>query len=108
MIHPKLVPSLLLVGALAFGVATTPAKAQVNLGSGIVINDIDVTGVAIDPVTGIMQFSRARYPRCVPGPRVVRHRAATGSRPNPWPFVLAQWRRRGGRQYDEIRSAGVL
>jgi hypothetical protein len=54
MIHPKLVPSLLLVGALAFGVATTPAKAQVNLGSGIVINDIDLTGVAIDPVTGIL------------------------------------------------------
>lgn len=50
----KFVPSLLLAGVLAFGMTATPAKAQVNLGSGIVINDINLTDVAIDPVTGVL------------------------------------------------------
>jgi hypothetical protein len=54
MIRSKLVPALLLVAALAVGTTATPAKAQVNLGSGLVINDINLTGVAIDPVTGIL------------------------------------------------------
>lgn len=54
MVTSKLVPSLLLAGALAFGFAATPAQAQVNLGSGLVINDIDLEGVAIDPLTGIL------------------------------------------------------
>jgi hypothetical protein len=54
MIHSKLIPSLLLVGALALGFTSTPARAQVNLGSGIVINDIDLQGVAIDPLTGVL------------------------------------------------------
>src|SRR3954470_24645182 len=54
MVRLKLVPSLLLMGALALGFTATPARAQVNPGSGVVINDINLTGVAIDPVTGIL------------------------------------------------------
>jgi hypothetical protein len=54
MVTSKLITPLLLAGTLALGLAATPAKAQVNLGSGIVINDIDLEGVAIDPVTGIL------------------------------------------------------
>jgi len=54
MIHGKLIPSLLLVGALALGFTSTPARAQVAPGSGVVINDINLTGVAIDPVTGVL------------------------------------------------------
>jgi hypothetical protein len=54
MIRSKLVPSLLVVAALACATAAAPAKAQVNLGSGLVINNINLTGVAIDPVTGIL------------------------------------------------------
>ena len=54
MVKSKLVPSLLLLGALTFSLPATPAQAQVDLGSGIVINDIDLEGVAIDPVTGIL------------------------------------------------------
>jgi hypothetical protein len=54
MIHPKLLTSLLLVGALALGFTSTPARAQVAPGSGVVINDINLTGVAIDPVTGVL------------------------------------------------------
>src|SRR5215212_9744302 len=49
----KLIPSLV-VAAIAVGMTTTPAKAQVNLGSGVVINDIDLEGIAFDPVTGIL------------------------------------------------------
>ena len=54
MIHPKLLPSLLLVGALALGFTSTPARAQVAPGSGVVINNIDLQGIAIDPVTGVL------------------------------------------------------
>ena len=52
MFHRKVIPSLLLAGALAMGVCTTPAKAQVNLGSGIVINDLDLQGVQV--VDGVL------------------------------------------------------
>jgi hypothetical protein len=51
MVRSKLASALLLVAALAFGMMTTPAKAQVNPGSGLVINDINLTGVAYNAVT---------------------------------------------------------
>jgi hypothetical protein len=54
MIRYTLIPSLLLMGALALGFTATPARAQVNIGSGIVVNDLNLTGVSIDPVTGIL------------------------------------------------------
>jgi len=54
MIRSKLIPSLLLMGALALGFTATPARAQVNPGSSVVINQVNLTGVAIDPVTGIL------------------------------------------------------
>jgi len=54
MIHPKLLTSLLLVGALALGFTSTPARAQVAPGSGVVIDNVDLTGVAIDPVTHVL------------------------------------------------------
>jgi len=44
----------LLVTALAVGVTTTPAKAQINLGSGVVIENIDLEGVAYDAVNGLL------------------------------------------------------
>jgi len=56
MVHPKLVPSLLLVGALAFGVAITPARAQVNLGSGVVINDINIDPADLELADGVLQL----------------------------------------------------
>lgn len=52
MINRTLIPSLLLVGALALGLATAPARAQVNLGSGIVINDLDLQDVQV--VDGVL------------------------------------------------------
>ena len=54
MTSRKFIPALLLVGALALGFTSTPARAQVAPGSGVVINNIDLTGVAIDPVTGVL------------------------------------------------------
>jgi len=51
MSFTKLVPSLLLA-ALAVGVAAAPAKAQTNLGSGLVIDNVDLTGVNFDAATG--------------------------------------------------------
>ena len=54
MVKTKLVSSLLLMSALAVSFAPARAQAQLNLGSGIVITDIDLEGVAIDPVTGIL------------------------------------------------------
>jgi len=54
MVKSKLIPSLLLMGTLALSLSSTPAQAQVNLGSGLVINDIDLEGVAINPVTGVL------------------------------------------------------
>src|SRR3712207_1696643 len=53
MVKSKLIPSLLLMSTLAIGFSSTPAQAQVNLGSGLVINDIDLEGVAINPVTDV-------------------------------------------------------
>ena len=47
----KLIPSLL-VATLAVGMTTTRAEAQVNLGSGLVINDVDLTGVNFNAATG--------------------------------------------------------
>ena len=52
MVKSKLLPSLLLFGALALGTTATPAQAQLNIGSGIVINDIDLTGVNV--VDGVL------------------------------------------------------
>ena len=43
----KLIPSLV-VAALAVGMTTAPAKAQVNPGSGIIINDINLTDIDIE------------------------------------------------------------
>jgi hypothetical protein len=43
-----------MVAALAVGMTAAPAKAQLNLGSGVVINDLDLDGIAFDPVTGIL------------------------------------------------------
>src|SRR5688500_4901423 len=47
----KLIPSLM-VTALAVGMIATPAKAQVNLGSGIVINDLDLQDIEV--VNGVL------------------------------------------------------
>jgi hypothetical protein len=52
MVKPKLIPSLLLIGALALGMSQTRAQAQLNLGSGIVINDLDLQGVQV--VDGVL------------------------------------------------------
>jgi hypothetical protein len=51
MVKSKLVPSLLAVAALVCAAAATPAKAQVNLPSGLVINNINLTGVAYNAAT---------------------------------------------------------
>jgi hypothetical protein len=48
----KLLP-LVLIGAIAAGVASPPAHAQ-NIGSGIIIDDVDLEGVAIDLVEGVL------------------------------------------------------
>jgi hypothetical protein len=49
----KLIPSLL-VATLALGMTTAPAKAQIDLGSGIVINNVDLQGVNYDAATGLL------------------------------------------------------
>jgi len=49
----KLIPSLL-VATLALGFMAPRAEAQVNLGSGLVINNVDLTGVNFNPVTGLL------------------------------------------------------
>ncbi|HEX2476419.1 MAG TPA: hypothetical protein VHK01_16825, partial [Lacipirellulaceae bacterium] len=48
----KLLP-LVLLGSLAVGVTSPLARAQ-NIGSGIVIDDVDLEGVAIDVVEGVL------------------------------------------------------
>jgi len=48
-----LVPSLL-VATLAVGMTTAPARAQVDLGSGIVINNVDLQGVNYDAAKGLL------------------------------------------------------
>ena len=53
MSFKKLVPSLL-VATLAIGMATAPAKAQNDLGSGIVINNVALNGVNYDAATGLL------------------------------------------------------
>ena len=49
----KLIPSLL-VATLAVGMTAPRAEAQVDLGSGLVINNVDLEGVAFDAVTGLL------------------------------------------------------
>jgi len=49
----KLIPSLL-VATLAVGFMAPRAEAQVNLGSGLVINNVDLTGVNFNPLTGLL------------------------------------------------------
>jgi hypothetical protein len=86
MVKSKLVSSLLLMGTLALGLASTPAKAQVN---NIVIDDVDLSGVTVDAVnrviratggtvsgtiaglpftTDITDFELELIPAAVPGP----------------------------------------
>ena len=57
MVKTKLVPSLLLATALCFGMAATPAEAQpLNLGSGVVIEDIDLDLDDLELVGGVLQL----------------------------------------------------
>jgi len=49
----KLIPSLL-VATLAVGMTSTPAKAQTDLGSGVVINNVNLQGINYDAVTGLL------------------------------------------------------
>ena len=56
MVKTKLVPSLLLATALCFGMAATPAQAQLNLGSGVVIDDIDLDPADLELVDGVLQL----------------------------------------------------
>jgi len=44
----------LLVTALAVGIMPSRAQAQINVGSGVVINNIDLEGVAYDAATGVL------------------------------------------------------
>lgn len=48
-----LVPSLL-VATLAIGMSTAPAKAQNDLGSGIVVNNVNLQGVNYNAATGLL------------------------------------------------------
>jgi hypothetical protein len=48
MFKSKFITPLVIIGALALGFSARPAQAQVNLGSGIVINDIDLTDLQIE------------------------------------------------------------
>ena len=57
MVKSKLVPSLLLVGALALSLAPTRAEAQLNLGSGVVITDIDLDPSDLVLVDGVLQLA---------------------------------------------------
>jgi hypothetical protein len=43
-----------LVTALAVGLTTRPTQAQINVGSGVVIDSIDLEGVAYDAVSGLL------------------------------------------------------
>ena len=54
MIKTKLVPSLLLATSLAFCVAAPRAEAQLNLGSGIQITDVNIDPDNIDIVDGVL------------------------------------------------------
>ena len=56
MITKRFLPALLLAGALACGMTATPAQAQLNLGSGIVINDIDIDPNDLEVVDGVLQL----------------------------------------------------
>ena len=56
MVKTKLVPSFLLAAALTLGLAASPAEAQLNLGSGIVIDDIDLDLNDLELVDGVLQL----------------------------------------------------
>lgn len=56
MVKTKLVPSLLLAAALTMGLAAQPAQAQLNLGSGLVIEDIDLDLNDLELVDGVLQL----------------------------------------------------
>jgi hypothetical protein len=54
MSHSRLLP-LLLVTTLAAGITTAPAPAHAQTGgSGIVITDVNLTGLNYDPLTGLL------------------------------------------------------
>ena len=57
MVKTKLVPSLVLATALCFGMTAAPAEAQLNLGSGVVINDIDLDPADLELVDGVLQLA---------------------------------------------------